>query len=196
MRLTGTLRSWNEDRGFGFIEPMHGGAKLFVHVSAFPRDGSRPVKGESLTYELGRGPNGKPQAVSVVRSAIGTRTPNPRTRGRAPARSQLRFVLISLIIIMCAVYVYIRFSHWFLPSVSSRVVAEEQPEDWSLPSVSPRTVAEEQPEAVADAFRCDGRTYCSQMTSCAEATYFLKHCPGVKMDGNHDGVPCEKQWCE
>lgn len=45
-------------------------------------------------------------------------------------------------------------------------------------------------------FRCDGRIYCSQMTSCAEATFFLKNCPGVKMDGNNDGVPCEKQWCQ
>jgi hypothetical protein len=45
------------------------------------------------------------------------------------------------------------------------------------------------------AFRCDGRTHCSQMSSCAEATYFLKNCPGVKMDGNNDGVPCERQWC-
>jgi endonuclease YncB( thermonuclease family) len=43
--------------------------------------------------------------------------------------------------------------------------------------------------------RCDGRTRCSQMTSCAEATWFLKNCPGVEMDGNRDGVPCEKQWC-
>jgi hypothetical protein len=44
-------------------------------------------------------------------------------------------------------------------------------------------------------FRCDGRTYCSQMNSCAEATYFLRNCPGVKMDGDNNGVPCEKQWC-
>ena len=44
-------------------------------------------------------------------------------------------------------------------------------------------------------FKCDGRIYCSQMTSCAEATYFLQNCPGTKMDGN-DGVPCEKQWCK
>jgi len=44
-------------------------------------------------------------------------------------------------------------------------------------------------------FTCDGRVYCSQMTSCEEATYFLQHCPGVKMDGDHDGIPCEKQWC-
>jgi hypothetical protein len=44
-------------------------------------------------------------------------------------------------------------------------------------------------------YSCDGRTHCSQMTSCAEATYFLKNCPGVKMDGNNDGVPCAQQWC-
>jgi len=45
-------------------------------------------------------------------------------------------------------------------------------------------------------FQCDGRTHCSQMTSCQEATLFLQNCPGVKMDGNNDGIPCEKQWCK
>lgn len=45
------------------------------------------------------------------------------------------------------------------------------------------------------AYRCDSRTRCAQMTSCAEATFFTQSCPGVTMDGNHDGVPCEKQWC-
>lgn len=44
-------------------------------------------------------------------------------------------------------------------------------------------------------YRCGGRTYCSQMTSCEEAKWFLKNCPGTKMDGDNDGVPCEKQWC-
>lgn len=44
-------------------------------------------------------------------------------------------------------------------------------------------------------FSCDGRTYCSQMSSCAEAKYFLATCPGVKMDGDRNGIPCEKQWC-
>jgi hypothetical protein len=44
-------------------------------------------------------------------------------------------------------------------------------------------------------FRCDGRTHCSHMTSCAEATFFLRNCPGVKMDGDNDGIPCERQWC-
>ena len=49
--------------------------------------------------------------------------------------------------------------------------------------------------AVTGGFSCDGRQYCSQMKSCAEARYFLANCPGAKMDGNRDGTPCEKQWC-
>jgi hypothetical protein len=44
-------------------------------------------------------------------------------------------------------------------------------------------------------YKCDGRIYCFEMTSCAEAKFFLKNCPGVKMDGDNDGIPCERQWC-
>ena len=44
-------------------------------------------------------------------------------------------------------------------------------------------------------FICDGRQYCSQMTSCEEARFFLANCPDTRMDGDHDGVPCERQWC-
>jgi hypothetical protein len=44
-------------------------------------------------------------------------------------------------------------------------------------------------------YKCSGKIYCSEMTSCAEATFYLRNCPGTKMDGNNDGVPCEKQWC-
>lgn len=49
--------------------------------------------------------------------------------------------------------------------------------------------------APAPAYRCDGRQYCSQMSSCAEAKYFLANCRNVKMDGDGDGIPCEEQWC-
>lgn len=64
----------------------------------------------------------------------------------------------------------------------------------ALPAAPPAR-AEPVPRPTAAAYRCDGRTHCSQMTSCAEAKYFLANCPGVKMDGNRDGVPCEQQWC-
>jgi len=40
-------------------------------------------------------------------------------------------------------------------------------------------------------WQCDGRTYCSQMTSRAEAEFFINNCPNTKMDGDYDGIPCE-----
>lgn len=42
-------------------------------------------------------------------------------------------------------------------------------------------------------FVCDGRQHCSEMTSYAEAVFFLKYCPNVKMDGDNDKLPCERQ---
>jgi cold shock CspA family protein len=45
-------------------------------------------------------------------------------------------------------------------------------------------------------FQCEaGKTHCSQMRTCAEATFYIKHCPGTQMDGDNDGVPCEQQHC-
>ncbi|WP_083930850.1 excalibur calcium-binding domain-containing protein [Solimonas variicoloris] len=65
--------------------------------------------------------------------------------------------------------------------------AEESGEAWDEPAV--------QHVSAAVKYSCDGRTYCSQMHSCEEATFFLRNCPETKMDGNNDGVPCERQWC-
>lgn len=55
-----------------------------------------------------------------------------------------------------------------------------------------QTTSEHQPIAQ---YHCDGRIHCSQMTSCEEAKFFLDNCPGTKMDGDNDGIPCEQQWC-
>lgn len=44
-------------------------------------------------------------------------------------------------------------------------------------------------------FRCEGKTRCSEMISCEEATFYLKNCPGTRMDGDDDGIPCESQHC-
>ena len=43
-------------------------------------------------------------------------------------------------------------------------------------------------------YQCDGRQHCSQMTSYEEAKYFIRYCPNTKMDGDGDGIPCEKQF--
>ena|SRR5690349_5857020 len=44
-------------------------------------------------------------------------------------------------------------------------------------------------------YQCDGRTRCSQLRSCEEATWAIENCPGMKMDGDNDGVPCEDHLC-
>jgi len=44
-------------------------------------------------------------------------------------------------------------------------------------------------------YSCDGRVWCSDMTSCDEAKFFIRNCQGTKMDGDGDGIPCESQWC-
>lgn len=186
MRLPGTLRSWNDDRGFGFIAPTHGGVELFVHISALPGDGSRPTVGEKLTYELGRGRNGQPQAVKVQREAIGRSSDWPAAR-RRPVRAGpplvARFIGIVLLVALGA----FGFSHF-----KKQLTVSSSP---SLPLTSSAEPAAKPAMDTAQAFKCDGRTHCSRMTSCTEAKFFLKNCPGAKMDGNNDGIPCEQQWC-
>jgi hypothetical protein len=44
-------------------------------------------------------------------------------------------------------------------------------------------------------YSCKGKTQCGEMVSCKEATYYLRNCPNVQIDGDGDGVPCEEQWC-
>jgi cold shock CspA family protein len=190
MRFDGILRTWNDDRGFGFIAPTRGGAEVFVHVSGFARDGSRPVAGETVSFELGRGKDGKPQAVNVRRAAIGT-PPAPARRPAATARPGRRgggvlgwllsAALLSGAVLAVAYWGYSRFQ-----ADQQRRLLEQQPA-----VAVPRDAA----MPTSTRFRCDGRTHCSQMSSCAEATWFINHCPGTTMDGNHDGVPCEQQWC-
>ena len=65
----------------------------------------------------------------------------------------------------------------------------------SIPASPAAVTSAAQPAQASEQFKCDGRTHCSQMRSCAEATYFIRHCPNTKMDGDGDGVPCERQWC-
>lgn len=67
--------------------------------------------------------------------------------------------------------------------------------DSHLPNQTNSTPSPKGHEYNSQRFVCDGRIYCSQMTSCEEATFFINHCPNTKMDGNYDGIPCEKQWC-
>lgn len=47
------------------------------------------------------------------------------------------------------------------------------------------------PAASSAGFTCAGKTYCREMTSCAEARFYLTQCGLSRLDGDRDGVPCE-----
>lgn len=91
MRFSGTLKSWNDERGFGFIEPTQGGQEIFVHIKAFPAGTGRPSVGQPLSFEIALGENGKKRAHSVqypkqsMRAIRQSRTENsaPWTLARA-----------------------------------------------------------------------------------------------------------------
>ena len=185
MRFDGKLEKWNDDRGFGFITPLHGGEPVFVHVSAFPRDGRRPKLGESLTFEVEPAGDGKKRAINVqraghrARAQSDVRRPQPREH-RGSSGLPVQRIISALIIVALGGFAFTQFV--FYRSKAPDVSAE-----------SPRTLTSTPPPA---AFRCDGRTHCSQMKSCEEAKFFLRNCPGTKMDGDGDGIPCERQLCD
>jgi len=63
---TGTVKWFNDSKGFGFISPSDGSADVFVHFSAVQGDGFRSLtEGQSVSYEVESGPKG-PQATQVV----------------------------------------------------------------------------------------------------------------------------------
>jgi hypothetical protein len=84
---------------------------------------------------------------------------------------------------------------WFGYGKYKVMTAQVQGSDPVVAVASTSARSAEVPAPARPEFSCDGRTHCSQMRSCAEATYFIQHCPNTKMDGDHDGVPCERQWC-
>ena len=64
-RITGTVKWFNGDKGFGFIERA-GGADVFVHFSAIQGDGFRNLmEGQKVEFDLEKGPKG-PQAANVI----------------------------------------------------------------------------------------------------------------------------------
>ena len=66
MRFDGIIKTWNDDRGFGFIEPTQGGQEIFVHIKAFSNLRGRPQTDQRVTFEVEVGPQGKKRAAKVT----------------------------------------------------------------------------------------------------------------------------------
>ena len=67
MSKTGTVKFFNTDKGYGFIQPDDGSADSFVHISAVQAAGMQSLdKDQRLNYEVEQGRNGKESAVNLV----------------------------------------------------------------------------------------------------------------------------------
>ena len=153
-----------------------------MHISALQSDGSLPKIGERVSYLLGTGQDGKPRAEQVffwIYFALAGAQPAPSVGRQAvtgerptPARARPRPV-------------YRRRSNWRGKLIPLLVLAGIFPfTPASTESVSPSPTSSfsqpaadstDSPQAAPTFVRqCDGRQYCSQMTSCEEATWFCK----------------------
>jgi len=172
VRLQGRIQTWNDDRGFGFVVQNSTNEKAFVHISALADRHRRPVVGALVTYEVVEDKRG-PKAVDV--RYVGQKRTSERKEG-IPILSVVVSVALALGL---AGFVYQQFAR--VPGAT----------ELQMESRSASDALSESPE-----FQCEPKkTYCSQMSSCAEAYFHQNKCGGTKMDGDGDGIPCEDQWC-
>ncbi|HFB98126.1 MAG TPA: cold-shock protein [Bryobacterales bacterium] len=63
---TGTVKWFNAEKGYGFIEPSEGGKDAFVHISAVERAGLSTLReGQKVSYDLVEGRNGRSSAENL-----------------------------------------------------------------------------------------------------------------------------------
>jgi uncharacterized membrane protein YsdA (DUF1294 family)/cold shock CspA family protein len=97
-RVEGTLTSWDDERGFGFLTPDSGRGRAFVHITAFGRGTARPRVGDTYSYEVDRHGDRGPAAVRV--STVGTRWSAPRARAPRPTRAGGVALVVGLVAVL------------------------------------------------------------------------------------------------
>jgi uncharacterized membrane protein YsdA (DUF1294 family)/cold shock CspA family protein len=116
MRFEGTIKTWNDDRGFGFIEAAQGGPDVFVHIKAFGVRAGRPQINQRVTFEVEMSPDGKKRArnVELARAPLAARA-LPRSRTDPPAEWGTASLLAipAFLIVYAAVYFLWRVPIWF-----------------------------------------------------------------------------------
>ncbi|MEN9464736.1 MAG: hypothetical protein RL217_917 [Pseudomonadota bacterium] len=197
MKQKGTLIKWNDSRGFGFIK-TEDGKEVFIHISEIANSEIRPELNEIFWFHIVIDSKGKEKAVDVTRPLSSQKIQVEESK---PARIHTRkkrhgafdwvisLILISAIIFTASRYFINSFPSTYLPNFAFK----ETPVSFS--EVENTVTFSETTNTVTTRFSCDGRQHCAQMTSCAEATFFIQNCPNTKMDGDGDGIPCESQWC-
>lgn len=78
MRTKGTITTWKDEKGFGFITPISGGKPVFVHIKAFGNRNRRPEINQLVTYALSSDGKGRPCAINAT--LAGDRLPEKTKR--------------------------------------------------------------------------------------------------------------------
>jgi len=196
---TGRLMRWDDDRGFGFIVMGEGEREVFLHISGLKKIARRPLEGDLLCFQIYRHSDGRQRAINASIDGVDTRNssvvdtplrppPQPQPAKSADNADKRRewpvHLLLLGVIVAAGIFGY-------------KNVPDEVPAPAPAPaSVPVAAVAAISVQAGGNSpYRCEGKLYCSEMSSCAEATFYQHNCSGTKMDGDGDGVPCERQWC-
>ncbi len=202
----GLLVRWNDEKGFGFIQPEKNAAQdVFIHISVLKKMARKPIVGDSILFQTEVQNDGKRKAViasiegvAVVaasattrsHSHIQSRNENFNNKNKAhyhsPRKSSFNTIIPLLIIVAIVIFGFKQYQEF-----------NEAP---AIDEVPVLTNEDTQPmpiyESATPRFQCEaGKTHCSHMSSCAEATFYIQNCPNTQMDGNGDGIPCERQWC-
>jgi uncharacterized membrane protein YsdA (DUF1294 family)/cold shock CspA family protein len=111
MRFEGVVKSWNDERGFGFIEPDQGGQEVFFHVKAFPPRSGRPQIHQRVSFEIELNREGKKRARNVKFAKL------TRARQRTPTNNPAQWGIASLFAVPAFVLVYLAVAlMWRVPN--------------------------------------------------------------------------------
>jgi cold shock CspA family protein len=182
----GVLKRWNEEKGFGFIQSSSHKSDIFIHISAFKNDlNRRPLPGDILYYQIHTDNNGKKRAVNARIEGVSAQNSPKRERVRKVAESPNHAAnwILLVLLIFGGLFIYNKFFN------AENITPPIEAANIISPTFS--TTVTSAPPLAEEYFECDGRQYCSQMNSRDEALFFIRTCPNTKMDGDHDGNPCE-----
>lgn len=70
MRTKGKIASWNDEKGYGFISPLAGGDRTFVHIKAFANRARRPMVGDVVTYSVSADARGRLRAEDAAIAGV------------------------------------------------------------------------------------------------------------------------------
>ena len=178
--LTGQLKRWNKDKGFGFISPEKGGGDVFIHISSLRNMSREPIVGDMIFYQIQLDKDGRKRAANARIKGVAIIRPRRKRKNTTSYKRKNFSQSFAFMLIISAVFF-----------IYDRVFKE----DSFVTTTNLPTTFISKPNKANISFRCRGKKHCSQMTSCDEATFYLRNCPGTKMDGDGDGIPCESQWC-